>query len=158
MDRIPGNLFKNNVVVKSFDKTFGACYKLKEIPSDLFQNNHSVESFCCTFSDCYDLIEIPSGLFKYNVYVKHFDYTFDGCERLTFVPDDLFSNNIRVKSFRGTFDRTKLQKGVRTGDFFDEKVATESFMDIVERLRKIVTEYYSTNPDDRITIDESDLI
>ena len=100
---IPEGLFKNNVNVADFSRTFRGCTGLTSIPEGLFKNNVNATYFWQTFSDCTGLRSIPEGLFKNNVNATNFVSTFYGCTGLTSIPEGLFKNNVNVINFRFIF-------------------------------------------------------
>ena len=86
---IPEGLFKNNVNVADFSRTFRGCTGLTSIPEGLFKNNVNATYFSSTFSDCRGLRSIPEGLFKNNVNATNFVSTFYGCTGLIGIPEKI---------------------------------------------------------------------
>ncbi len=86
---IPEGLFKNNVNVADFSRTFRGCTGLTSIPEGLFKNNVNATYFSSTFSDCTGLRSIPEGLFKNNVNARNFENTFSGCIGLIGIPEKI---------------------------------------------------------------------
>ena len=111
LNKIPENLFKNNVNVESFEGMFENCDILEELPENLFKYNTKVLNFNTTFLGCRNLKNIPSSLFKYNTEVKEFTYTFKGTP-LNSIPEDLFKYNTKVESFEYTFSECWNIKGI----------------------------------------------
>ena len=111
LNKIPENLFKNNVNVESFEGMFQNCDILEELPENLFKYNTKVLNFNTTFLECRNLKNIPSSLFKYNTEVKEFTYTFKGTP-LNSIPEDLFKYNTKVESFKYTFSECWNIKGI----------------------------------------------
>ena len=102
LNKIPENLFKNNVNVESFEGMFHNFDILEELPENLFKYNTKVLNFNHTFLGFRNLKNIPSSLFKYNTEVKEFTYTFRKTA-LNSIPEDLFKYNTKVESFKETF-------------------------------------------------------
>ena len=62
---IPEGLFKNNVNVADFSRTFRGCTGLTSIPEGLFKNNVNATYFSSTFSDCIGLTSIPEKIIEF---------------------------------------------------------------------------------------------
>ena len=99
---IPEGLFKNNVNVADFSRTFRGCTSLTSIPEGLFKNNVNATYFSSTFSDCTGLRSIPEGLFKNNVNATYFESTFYGCTGLTSIPEKIIELAKKVKNKGGS--------------------------------------------------------
>ena len=104
---IPENLFKNNVNIKNFGRTFEDCRGLTNIPENLFKYNVNVTNFLATFDGCRGLTSIPENLFKNNVNATYFGSTFKYCIGLTSIPENLFKNNVKITDFLTTFSGCK---------------------------------------------------
>ena len=102
---IPEGLFKNNVNVADFSRTFRGCTGLTSIPEGLFKNNVNATYFSSTFSDCIGLTSIPEGIFKNNVNVINFESTFYGCTGLTSIPEKIIEFAKKVNNKGGSTDR-----------------------------------------------------
>ena len=102
---IPEGLFKNNVNVADFSRTFRGCTSLTSIPEGLFKNNVNATYFSSTFSDCIGLTSIPEGIFKNNVNVINFESTFYGCTGLTSIPEKIIEFAKKVNNKGGSTDR-----------------------------------------------------
>ena len=102
---IPEGLFKNNVNVADFSRTFRGCTGLTSIPEGLFKNNVNATYFSSTFSDCTGLRSIPEGLFKNNVNATNFASTFYGCTGLTSIPEKIIEFAKKVNNKGGSTDR-----------------------------------------------------
>ncbi len=102
---IPEGLFKNNVNVADFSRTFRGCTGLTSIPEGLFKNNVNATYFSSTFSDCTGLRSIPEGIFKNNVNVINFESTFYGCTGLTSIPERIIEFAKKVNNKGGSTDR-----------------------------------------------------
>lgn len=99
---IPGNLFKENTNVVSFNSAFFRT-ALTAIPENLFKNCVKVESFSRTFMGCNNLVSVPVGLFKNCPDVESFVELFCYCNNLTTIPVDVFDHNRIVTEFFGIF-------------------------------------------------------
>ena len=102
---IPEGLFKNNVNVADFSRTFRGCTSLTSIPEGLFKNNVNATYFSSTFSDCIGLTSIPEGIFKNNVNVINFESTFYGCTGLTSIPEKIIEFAKKVNNKGGATNR-----------------------------------------------------
>ena len=102
---IPEGLFKNNVNVADFSRTFRGCTGLTSIPEGLFKNNVNATYFSSTFSDCIGLTSIPEGIFKNNVNVINFESTFYGCTGLTSIPEKIIEFAKKVNNKGGATNR-----------------------------------------------------
>ena len=99
---IPEGLFKNNVNVADFSRTFRGCTSLTSIPEGLFKNNVNATYFSSTFSDCIGLTSIPEGIFKNNLNVINFESTFYGCTGLIGIPEKIIELAKKVKNKGGS--------------------------------------------------------
>ena len=102
---IPENLFENNINVINFEYAFYKCVGITNIPRNLFKNNTKVTNFSFMFYNS-GITEIPEDLFKNNINAEDFSEIFFNCPRITSIPENLFENCINAKKFKSTFGAT----------------------------------------------------
>ena len=125
---IPENLFKNNVNVINFSRTFYECQGITSIPENLFKYNVSVTDFSQVFYRCEGITNIPEKLFENNINVINFEYAFYMCRGITNIPRNLFKNNTKVTNFSFMFYNSGITEIPE--DLFKNNINAEDFSEI----------------------------
>ena len=125
---IPENLFKNNVNVINFSRTFYECQGITSIPENLFKYNVNVTDFSQVFYRCEGITNIPEKLFENNINVINFEYAFYRCVGITNIPRNLFKNNTKVTNFRFMFYTSGITEIPE--DLFKNNINAEDFSEM----------------------------
>ena len=102
LERVCGNLFKNNTITTDINNLFTGCSSLSEVPSDLFARMFYLTNLSSTFKGS-GLTSLPNGIFDELYNAENFNSLCLSCLSLVTIPEDLFWENTKAYNFSNMF-------------------------------------------------------